>query len=412
MVALFTEQHKLMEFHEVANIFPLIEGKEFDDLVEDIRTNGLQQPIWIYQGKIIDGRNRYRACKAADVDPRYQEWDGKGSLVAFTISLNVKRRHLTSSQLGVIALETERLFAEEARSNMSIGGGDKKSEPVKSGLPNLVNPIIPIHAAEETAKSLGVSKGYVIDAKRIARDAPELIEHIKEGTLTIPDAKEIAPLSEAQRSRIIEKVVQRKEEEGKRVSRSVRDAIWEEVSVDNPIKSTELMILKERQDQHVLDVMGSSESPEWYTPKAVIDCVLACFGEIDLDPCSNSHDCPTVPARVLYTRDDDGLSQDWHGKVYLNPPYGSEIPVWTGKLVDEYKRGHITEAIALLPGRIDTNWFQPLYEYVMCNVHGRLQFANSPYNSPFPAVIVYLGTRIGCFIDAFKALGPIMRRIG
>lgn len=169
---------------------------------------------------------------------------------------------------------------------------------------------------------------------------------------------------------------------------------------------------EERRDTHVMRVMGSSDSPEWYTPREIIERVLACFGEVDVDPCSNSHDEPAVPARILYTRDDDGLSHGWEGKVYLNPPYGDEIKAWVQRLVQEYESGAVTEAIALLPARIDTIWFQPLYAYPMCNVRGRLQFENSPYHCPFPCVVVYLGRTPGKFISTFKELGPIMGRIG
>jgi hypothetical protein len=115
---------------------------------------------------------------------------------------------------------------------------------------------------------------------------------------------------------------------------------------------------------------------------------------------------------VLYTQSENGLIQCWRGKTYLNPPYGSEIPAWIAKLIQEYESGNVEEALALLPARIDTNWFEPLYAYIMCNVHGRLQFANSPYHAPFPVVIVYLGQNEEQFIAAFRDLGPIMRRVG
>ena len=164
-------------------------------------------------------------------------------------------------------------------------------------------------------------------------------------------------------------------------------------------------------NEHVMQVMGSSESPEWYTPQDIVQLSIALLGEIDLDPCSNSHESPNIPAHNHYTKEDDGLSQPWEGKVYLNPPYGSEIPQWVDKLVKSYGNG-VTEAIALLPGRIDTVWFQPLYEYPMCNIRGRLQFENSPHHAPFPCVIVYLGKRTEDFIKVFKDRGPIMRRIG
>jgi hypothetical protein len=165
-------------------------------------------------------------------------------------------------------------------------------------------------------------------------------------------------------------------------------------------------------NEHVMQVMGSSESPEWYTPEWIVKLSIELLGEIDLDPCSNSHDTPSIPAPTRYTKEDDGLSYQWKGKTYFNPPYGSEIGKWIDKLVYEYEHGEVEEAIALLPARIDTIWFQPLYAYLMCNVRGRIQFANASNSAPFPCVIVYLGKREQDFIRVFKDKGPIMRRVG
>ena len=161
-----------------------------------------------------------------------------------------------------------------------------------------------------------------------------------------------------------------------------------------------------------VQAMGMSESPEWYTPKHIIKLAVAALGEIDLDPCSNSHKVPNVPAKTHYTKDDDGLSRPWFGKVYLNPPYGDVIPDWIEKLVQSYEGGEVEAAIALLPGRIDTQWFQPLYEYLICHVRGRLQFVGSDNSAPFPSVVVYLGTDEQRFVEVFAELGPILQRVG
>jgi hypothetical protein len=83
-----------MEFHEAANIYPLMKGKAFDDLVKDIKANGLLEEIVTFKGKILDGRNRFRACGVAEVEPRFKEWDGEGSPTSFVISHNGRRRHL------------------------------------------------------------------------------------------------------------------------------------------------------------------------------------------------------------------------------------------------------------------------------------------------------------------------------
>ena len=87
------------KYHEVADIFPLMTGEEFDALKADISVNGQREPIWLHpDGSIIDGRNRHRACIDLDIAPHFRTWDGNGSLVAFVVSLNLHRRHLTSGQ--------------------------------------------------------------------------------------------------------------------------------------------------------------------------------------------------------------------------------------------------------------------------------------------------------------------------
>jgi ParB-like chromosome segregation protein Spo0J len=82
-----------LEFHALANIFPLVEGTEFDELVADIREQGLHEPIVVYEDRILDGRNRYRACEAAGIEPSFTVYTGDNP-VAYVVSLNLRRRHL------------------------------------------------------------------------------------------------------------------------------------------------------------------------------------------------------------------------------------------------------------------------------------------------------------------------------
>lgn len=95
----------------------LITGEEFEELKRDIQANGLLEPIWLHpdDGTIIDGRNRHRACCALGIQPTFRTWNGKGSLVAFVVSLNLRRRHLTSSQKAVVAVDILPLLEQEAR---------------------------------------------------------------------------------------------------------------------------------------------------------------------------------------------------------------------------------------------------------------------------------------------------------
>ncbi len=106
-----------MKPHLYANIFPLLEGEALDSLVDDIRANGLLEPITIHEGLILDGRNRYRACEAAGIEPQFLKFDGDDPL-GFVLSLNVHRRHLSESQRGMVVAKLETLKH----------GGDRKRE--------------------------------------------------------------------------------------------------------------------------------------------------------------------------------------------------------------------------------------------------------------------------------------------
>lgn len=86
-----------MEFHEAANLFPMMIGDDYTALRDDIKANGLLEPIVIYDGKILDGRNRYTACLDLGIEPRYEAFEGTDP-VAYVISKNLHRRHLTKEQ--------------------------------------------------------------------------------------------------------------------------------------------------------------------------------------------------------------------------------------------------------------------------------------------------------------------------
>jgi protein gp37 len=86
-----------LKVHPAADLFPLIVGPEFDELVADIRAHGVREPIWLYEGKILDGRNRERAALAAGVECPTRTYDGDDP-VSFVLSANLHRRHLTAEQ--------------------------------------------------------------------------------------------------------------------------------------------------------------------------------------------------------------------------------------------------------------------------------------------------------------------------
>jgi hypothetical protein len=163
-----------------------------------------------------------------------------------------------------------------------------------------------------------------------------------------------------------------------------------------------------------LAVHHASETAEHYTPRHIVGLVVDCLGAIDLDPCSNAGR-PNVPAAQHFTEAENGLAQLWDGRVYMNPPYGSEIEAWVEKLCAEYERqpGGVVEAIALVPARPDTQWFKRLacsYPPV-CFVEGRLTFVGNVDSAPFPSALFYLGENVGKFYRCFEAIGECWQRM-
>ena len=179
-----------MDFHEIANVFPLLDGQEFDDLCRDIAANGLLEPIWTYQGKILDGRNRYRACMQVGVKPQYREYTGDNPL-SFVISLNMKRRHLNESQRAVIA----------ARLANMTRGNPHGWDAVNSKSANLQNREDGKISQSTAAELLNVSPRLVATVKAVEREAPELVEKIERGEMTAHEAEKTVRQMQRERQR-------------------------------------------------------------------------------------------------------------------------------------------------------------------------------------------------------------------
>ena len=142
-----------MKAHKYAEIFPMLDDHGLSELAKDISENGLAEPILTYGGQILDGRNRYKACQVAKVQPRFVEADCDTDEEALTLvmSLNLHRRHLNESQRAIVgarvlpfyeALAAERRAATVANLRQNQPAPPKPSEaaqrpaPVTANLPS------------------------------------------------------------------------------------------------------------------------------------------------------------------------------------------------------------------------------------------------------------------------------------
>lgn len=171
-----------MQVHPVANVFPMMSDAEIDDLARDILENGQREPVWMYQGQVIDGRNRMAACKRIGRPPTTREFVGADDeLLPFVISLNLKRRHLSESQRGMVA--------------------DKIAT-----LPRGANQHAQICAPsqQEAADMLNVSRRTVQAASKVRdQGAPELVAAVEGGVVSVSAAADVAELPKQEQAVVV-----------------------------------------------------------------------------------------------------------------------------------------------------------------------------------------------------------------
>jgi ParB-like chromosome segregation protein Spo0J len=176
-----------MKHHPIADVWPMMDEAKIAELADDIRKNGQLIPVWLYDGKILDGRNRWAACKIAGVEPKTKEYTGDEP-TAFAVSLNDRRRHMNKGSLAAVAAELEPFFAADAkRRQQEAGKQHGRGQKLPAKMPEAKKG--EGDARKAAAVSVGVGDRYVSDAKKVRAEAPEVFERLKAGKITMQDAK-------------------------------------------------------------------------------------------------------------------------------------------------------------------------------------------------------------------------------
>lgn len=152
---------------------------------------------------------------------------------------------------------------------------------------------------------------------------------------------------------------------------------------------------------------------EWYTPAGIIEASLEVLGGIDLDPASTAKANGVVGAKMFFTEKDDGLEQEWRGRVFMNPPYASDlVGKFADKLVAELASKRVRCAIVLVNNSTETRWFQKLAAVAtsICLPVGRIKFWHPGKTTATPLqgqAILYFGAKPAKFDKCFKVLGVV-----
>jgi ParB family chromosome partitioning protein len=171
---------------------------------------------------------------------------------------------------------------------------------------------------------------------------------------------------------------------------------------------------QQEESGNFVHVGANSGNNEWYTPPEYIEAAREVLGNIDLDPASCDEAQKTVQANTYYTEQDDGLVQEWSGRVWMNPPYSSDsIGGFIDKLVDSYMTGDVTEAIVLVNNATETEWFSRLMDAAICLClkRGCIRFLTSDgeANTPLQGqIFAYLGDNPSLFNQVFSQFGTVL----
>lgn len=199
-----------MKVHPVAEIFPMIpaSSEEFLGLVDSIHEEGLREPIVMHNGQLVDGRNRLAACKAANVQPRFVEWEeisnGK-DLLGWIFSRNYHRRHLTEEQRVMVHTEFNRLeleqIAEKNKEQARFDGSKAGPGRGKTAHTNSCEPLKRDSKTEHARSTVGkvaaaagvshhkAAQAVALDkAAQVDPEAKAAQEAVKAGTMPLREA--------------------------------------------------------------------------------------------------------------------------------------------------------------------------------------------------------------------------------
>lgn len=168
--------------------------------------------------------------------------------------------------------------------------------------------------------------------------------------------------------------------------------------------------------------MTKTKTNEWYTPPRFVESARRVLVAIDLDPASCETANRTVQATRYYTKQENGLLLPWHGRVFLNPPYGkterghaSNLEQFTRRLISEYQCGNVSAAVLLIPASTATRWFDALWQYPICFPRFRIRFVDQEGRASdgvsFGTCFVYLGQEERRFVEEFRQYGQVARAL-
>lgn len=189
--------------HPTAKIIPPMSKGEFQELKEDIKLQGLLNPIVLYEGMILDGNHRYQACTELNIEPKFVDFTNTViSDLEFVISQNLKRRHLNTGQRADLAIAVEKLLIKQRR-NFAHGRNGHTPKHLLTGIQK------DKWSSQVAGKLLSVSHGSISYAKLVEKRRPDLMEKVRSGEMKLGKAYSIVKDPPRPRGEQIDKIARK-----------------------------------------------------------------------------------------------------------------------------------------------------------------------------------------------------------
>lgn len=219
-----------MKIHPIAELFPRMSDEEYAALRDDIDAFGVREPAWTWNKQVIDGRHRVLACEELGIKCPTREYDGtEAELLAFVLSLNLKRRHLDTSQRAMVAA-----------SIANLGQGQPEKKPAN----------LPV-TQSEAASMLNVGERSVRAAKTVIEEGvPELKEAVERGEVSVAAAEKVAKLPKAEQRKAVKqgKVAEKAAEQRENKPKPIKPSEVEKLQAENEELNSQLAELAKQQE--------------------------------------------------------------------------------------------------------------------------------------------------------------------
>ncbi len=329
---------------------------------------------------LIDGHNRYEICTRNGIEYGIEEmlFDSRSDVIEWIIKNQFGRRNLSDYQRGVLALRMKPIMEERA----------KAQQGARTDIRQISDECKPIRTDEAVSELANVSRDTIRKIERIEEVAqPEVKALASAGEVSINLASQFTELPQEVQQEAIAAIAENHEPAKEVMREAVKKA-------------------------HVANNSGNNE---WYTPADYIALAREVMGGIDTDPATSEIANRTVQASQIFTAEDNGLTKQWSGRVWVNPPYAQPlISEFAEAIASKYESGEIEQACVLVNNGTETAWFQRMVSAAsaVCFPKSRIKFLDpdgNPSGAPLQGqAVIYMGGNVESFADVFCKKGVVL----